>query len=176
VDQILKEYPRDVKLVWRHMSMSFHPQAELAAEAAQEAFVQKGNAGFWSYHDLLFANQSALERPDLEHYAQQIGLDLERFRRALDVRTHEARVDRDSGVGQSAALGGTPGFIINGYFVSGAQPFAAFDKLIKTRPEGRLTAARAARLLGVRSLGSRARHAVADDVRLVSWRPRASAS
>jgi len=131
VERILKEYPKDVKLVWRHMPLSFHAQAELAAEAAQEAFEQKGNAGFWSYHDRLFANQSALERADLERHAQEIGLDLERFRSALDHRTHKARVERDLGVGQGAALGGTPGFVINGYFVSGAQPFAVFDKLIQ---------------------------------------------
>ncbi|HEU4576826.1 MAG TPA: thioredoxin domain-containing protein [Polyangiaceae bacterium] len=131
VERLLKEYPKDVKLVWRHMPLSFHSQAALAAEAAQEAFEQQGNAGFWSYHDRLFANQSALERADLERYAGEIGLDLERFRRALDRRTHKARVERDSQLGQRAALGGTPGFVINGYFVSGAQPFAVFDRLIQ---------------------------------------------
>ncbi len=131
VERILKEYPKDVKLVWRHMPLSFHAQAALAAEAAQEAFEQKGNAGFWSYHDRLFANQSALGREDLERYAQEIGLDLERFRRVLDQRSHKARVERDAGVGQGAALGGTPGFVINGYFVSGAQPYAVFDRVIQ---------------------------------------------
>jgi protein-disulfide isomerase len=136
VDQILKEYPKDVKLVWRHMPMPFHANAALAAEAAQEAFEQKGNPGFWSYHDRLFANQAALARPDLERYAQELGLDLGRFRRALDERSHKARVERDFGVGQSAAVAATPGFVINGYFVSGAQPYAAFDKLIKLALKG----------------------------------------
>jgi protein-disulfide isomerase len=136
VEQILKTYPNDVKIVWRHMPLSFHADAALAAEAAQEAFEQKGNQGFWSYHDRLFANQAAIKRPDLERHAQELGLDLERFRRALDERKHQARVERDNGVGQSAALGGTPGFVINGYFVSGAQPFAVFDKVIKLALKG----------------------------------------
>jgi protein-disulfide isomerase len=136
VDQILKQYPKDVKLVWRHMPASFHPDAALASEAAQEAFAQKGNQGFWSYHDRLFANPAAIKRPDLERHARELGLDLQRFRRALDERTHKARVERDLSVGQSAALGGTPGFVINGYFVSGAQPFAAFDKVIKRALKG----------------------------------------
>ncbi|MEO8179008.1 MAG: thioredoxin domain-containing protein [Deltaproteobacteria bacterium] len=136
VDQILKEYPKDVKLVWRHMPMPFHADAALAAEAAQEAFEQRGNQGFWDYHDRLFAEQGSIKRPDLERHAQELGLDLGRFRRALDERTHKSRVERDFGVGQSAALGGTPGFVINGYFVSGAQPFGTFDKVIKRALKG----------------------------------------
>jgi protein-disulfide isomerase len=61
--QIMEEHPKDVKFVWLHMPASFHPDAALAAEAAQEAFAQAGNNAFWKYHDKLFANQGALKRP-----------------------------------------------------------------------------------------------------------------
>lgn len=136
IGRMLKEYPKDVKLVWRHMPMPFHADAALAAEAATEAFEQQGNPGFWKYHDKLFSNQKALGRPELEKYASELGLDAGRFAAALDTRKHKARVERDLALGTRAALGGTPGFVVNGYFVSGAQPFEVFDKFIKLALEG----------------------------------------
>ena len=46
-------YPKDVKVVWRHMPLPFHADAPLASEAAQEAFVQGGNKAFWKFHEKL---------------------------------------------------------------------------------------------------------------------------
>jgi protein-disulfide isomerase len=131
IEQLLAAYPKDVKLVWRHQPLSFHPNAALAAEAAQEAFEQAGNDGFWKYHDTLFANQKALARPDLERYAREQGLDMARFNAALDSRKHEPHVDRDSEEALRAGIAATPGFVINGYFMSGAQPFDKFDRLVQ---------------------------------------------
>jgi protein-disulfide isomerase len=131
VEQMLAAYPKDVRIVWRHMPLSFHPNAPLAAEAAQEAFAQGGNEGFWKFHDTLFANQKALARPDLERYAREQGLDLARFNAALDSRKHKAHVDRDNEEARRAGIVGTPAFLINGYFVNGAYPFETFDRLIQ---------------------------------------------
>jgi len=136
VEQILKEYPKDVKIVWRNMPLPFHADAPLAAEAAHEAFVQAGNKGFWKYHEKLFANQQALKRPDLEKYAEELGLDLAKFKAALDNHTHKALVDKDVEVAKQAGVSGTPAFTVNGYFVSGAQPFPAFNKVIKLALKG----------------------------------------
>jgi protein-disulfide isomerase len=136
VEQMLAAYPKDVKLVWRHMPLSFHPNAPLAAEAAQEAFAQAGNDGFWKFHDTLFANQKALARPDLERYAREQGLDLARFNAALDSRKHKAHVDRDNEEARRAGIVGTPAFLINGYFVNGAYPFDTFDRLIQRAMQG----------------------------------------
>lgn len=136
IEQILKEYPKDVKVVWRHMPLPFHQDAPLASEAAQEAFAQGGNKAFWKYHDKLFANQQALKRADLEKYAEEIGLDMARFRAALDNRTHKAVVEKDMAVAKQAGVSGTPAFTVNGYFVSGAQPFPAFNKVIKLALKG----------------------------------------
>jgi predicted DsbA family dithiol-disulfide isomerase len=87
--------------------------------------------GFWKYHDKLFANQQAIKRPDLEKYAEELGLDMPKFKAALDSHKHKDFIEQDAAVGNKAGVGGTPGFVINGYFVSGAQPFQAFDKVIK---------------------------------------------
>jgi protein-disulfide isomerase len=136
VEQILKEYPKDVKVVWRNMPLPFHADAPLAAEAAHEAFVQTGNKGFWKYHEKLFANQQAIKRPDLEKYAEELGLDMTKFRAALDNHTHKALVDKDVEAAKQAGVSGTPAFTVNGYFVSGAQPFPAFNKVIKLALKG----------------------------------------
>jgi protein-disulfide isomerase len=136
VEQILKEYPKDVKVIWRNMPLPFHQDAPLAAEAAREAFVQAGNKGFWKYHEKLFANQQAIKRPDLEKYAEELGLDMNKFKAALDNHTHKAFIDKDIDAAKQAGVSGTPAFTVNGYFVSGAQPFPAFNKVIKLAMKG----------------------------------------
>jgi protein-disulfide isomerase len=131
--QILEEYGDKVKLVWRHKPLPMHKSAPLASEAAVEMYKQKGNEGFWKFHDKLFDEQQAeggLERPALEKYAEALGADMGKFRKALDERTHKAAVEADSKLADDADLGGTPAFVINGYFLGGAQPLPKFKKLI----------------------------------------------
>jgi len=133
MQEIEKQYGDKVKIVWRHMPLPFHKDAPLASEAAQEAFAQKGNAGFWAMHGKLFEAQGGspgIERAGLEKIAAEVGLDMEKFKAALDSHKHKAKVDADNEVGQKAQISGTPAFVINGYFVSGAQPASAFVKLI----------------------------------------------
>lgn len=133
VKQVMDEYGSKVKLVWRHLPLPFHKHASLAAEAAQEVFEQKGDEAFWKYHDLLFAAQGTpdgLERENLEKLAAQVGVDMAKFKQALDSHTHKAKIDKDGEVASKAGINGTPGFVVNGYFISGAQPFAQFKKII----------------------------------------------
>ncbi|HEX2731196.1 MAG TPA: thioredoxin domain-containing protein [Polyangiaceae bacterium] len=137
VEQVMKEYGDQVQFVWRHMPLPFHSHARPAAEAAQEAFAQQGSAGFWKYHDKLYANQKALERADLEKYASEIGLDMARFKKALDEHTHAKEIDADVEVANKVGVKGTPAFTINGYFLSGAQPFPQFQKMIKLAQSGK---------------------------------------
>jgi protein-disulfide isomerase len=133
LEELEKAYPGKIKIVWRHMPLAFHKNAQLASEAAQEAYAQKGNTGFWKYHDELFGAQGTpggLERPNLEAIAEKLGLDMTKFRQALDSGKHTARVKKDAEAAQNAGISGTPAFVINGYFLSGAQPPAAFKKLV----------------------------------------------
>jgi protein-disulfide isomerase len=133
MDEIEKEYAGKVKIVWRHMPLAFHADAPLASQAAQEAFAQKGNTAFWKFHDKLFESQGSeegLKRPNLEKIAGELGLSMDKFKAALDSGTHKAKVDADMKIGNDAGINGTPAFVINGYYLSGAQPAAAFKKLI----------------------------------------------
>ncbi len=131
VQQIRERYGNRVRFVWRDYPLPFHDKAMLAAEAAQEAFAQRGNAGFWRFHDTLFENQQHLERADLERYAQEQGLDMTRFRAALDGHTHQARIRDDMAAADATGASiGTPAFFINGKFVAGALPFEEFQRRI----------------------------------------------
>jgi protein-disulfide isomerase len=130
VNEIQKVYGDKVKIVWRDKPLPMHPNAPLAAEAGREALKQKGNDGFWKMHKKMFENQQKLSREDLESYAKDIGLDMDKFKGALDNHTHKAAVDADDKAGTELGISGTPAFLINGYYVSGAQPFPKFKKLI----------------------------------------------
>jgi len=131
IAQIRERYGDRVRFRWRHYPLAFHQHAMLAAEAAQEAFVQQGNDGFDRYRDALFANQQNLEPADLERYARDQGLDLARFRDALDRHVHQATIRRDmAAANATGAEIGTPAFFIGGRFVAGALPFAEFERRI----------------------------------------------
>ncbi|WP_437714412.1 thioredoxin domain-containing protein [Sorangium sp. So ce448] len=133
MDELIKAFPGKVRVVYRHLPLPFHPEAQLAAEAAMEALAQKGPAGFWKMHDLLFkvSDASNLDRGALEQHAKSLGLDAARFAKALDEHTHRAAVEADAQAARSAGITGTPGFVINGYLVSGAQPLAKFKKVVR---------------------------------------------
>ncbi|HVJ91558.1 MAG TPA: thioredoxin domain-containing protein, partial [Labilithrix sp.] len=130
VSEITKNYGDKVKIVWRDKPLPMHPDAPLAAEAAREALKQKGPDGFWKMHAKMFSNQQKLKREDLEGYAKELGLDMDKFKSALDSHAHKPAVDADDKAGTDIGISGTPAFLINGYYVSGAQPYAKFKKLI----------------------------------------------
>jgi protein-disulfide isomerase len=102
----------DIRYVWRHLPLTdVHARAQLAAEAS-EAAERQGR--FWEMHDLLLEHQDALRPSDLLRYAEQIGLDVDRF--ADDLRAHKgaARVARDVDSADLSGVSGTPTFFVNG--------------------------------------------------------------
>jgi len=101
-----------LRFVFRNFPISTsHPNAELAAEAAEAAAVQDK---FWEMHDLLYENQDRLGREDLHAYAERLGLDLEAFDRALAGHAYAARVREDFMSGVHSGVNGTPTFYLNG--------------------------------------------------------------
>ena len=126
--EIAARYPEDVRVVFRHLPLSFHAQARGAAYASICAGQQDR---FWEYHDLLFANQRALEREQLSGYAKTLELDTERFEACMDDPETEALVATDLEAAERLGASGTPAFFINGIFLSGAQPVEVFDGMIQ---------------------------------------------
>ena len=128
--QVIDTYGDKVRVVWRNNPLGFHDNAGPAAAVAMEAYAQGGNDKFWEVHDTLFANQKALGRPELEGYAEKAGLDSAKVKKALDEGTHKKAVEGDQALAAQLGAGGTPYFFINGRQLRGAQPFAAFQKVI----------------------------------------------
>ena len=94
VRELLRDYG-EVRYVWRHLPLNdVHPNAQLAAEAAEAAGKQ---GAFWEMHDLLLDHQDALQPRDLIGYADSLGLDTDRF--AADLRKHAGAGARQRGPG-----------------------------------------------------------------------------
>jgi protein-disulfide isomerase len=125
--QIEDAYGKDVKIVFRHQPLPFHNNAKIAAEASMAAHEQ---GKFWQMHDVMFANMQALDRGSLERYASDLGLDMGKFKAALDSGKYTKRVEEDSAAGMAVGANGTPTFFINGREFVGAQPFEAFKAII----------------------------------------------
>lgn len=130
LEEIRKHYGAKVRFVFRHKPLPFHVEAPMMHQAAAEAFRQKGNPAFWKLHDAIFAHQRSVDRAWLEGQAQSLGLDMNAFAAALDGDRHQKTIDADIKISDDAGITGTPSFIINGYFVSGAQPLAKFRRVI----------------------------------------------
>jgi protein-disulfide isomerase len=131
VDRILKEYGDKVRFVWRNNPLPMHDNAPMAAQAAMEAYDQGGNEKFWKMHEILFKNQKALSRSDLESYAKQVGLNMQEFKTALDKSEHQKAVKADQALARKLGARGTPAFFINGRKLMGAQPFNKFKSVIE---------------------------------------------
>jgi protein-disulfide isomerase len=125
--EIEDQYKGKLKVAFKQMPLPFHDKAHLAAEAALAANEQ---GKFWQYHDKLFANQQALDRPSLEKYAEELGLNMTKFKSALDSGKFKDKVDSDAKEGAAVGATGTPTFFINGTKLVGAQPADAFKTLI----------------------------------------------
>src|SRR2546425_169881 len=131
---LLAKYEGRVGLAYRDFPI--HRQAQLAAEASRCA----GEQGkFWEFHDLLFTNPDRVTQEVLVEHARSLKLDEEQFDSCLSSAKYKAQIEQDLQEGMRAGVKGTPGFFINGVLLSGAQPQAAFERIIETElssPQG----------------------------------------
>jgi len=136
VQSVMKDYGDKIKFVWHDLPLPMHADAPLAAQAGREAFKQKGPSAFWTIHDKMFANQQHIKRDDLDGYAKEMNLDMDKWKAALDGSTHTSEIEADKTAAGSDNISGTPAFLIapngakQGYYISGAQDYSKFKKLI----------------------------------------------
>lgn len=119
-----------VKLIYRDFPLSFHPDAQKAAEAAESARELGGDEAYWAMHDKMFYSRD-LSIASLKQYARDIGLNGEAFDKLLDSGKYSSEVNKDFRDGQRNGVSGTPTFFINGKTLVGAQPFEAFEQIIE---------------------------------------------
>ncbi|MFF0522485.1 Na+/H+ antiporter NhaA [Actinomadura nitritigenes] len=119
----------DVRYVWRHLPLTdVHPQAHLAAQAAEAAAAQDA---FWEMHDLLFRHQEALQAKDLVRYAGELGLDVARFRDDLRRSAGSARIAEDVDSADLSGVSGTPTFFVNGRRHHGAYDLESLQHAVR---------------------------------------------
>jgi protein-disulfide isomerase len=134
--QVMKDYGDKIKFVWHDLPLPMHADAPLASQAGREAFKQKGPSAFWTLHDKMFGNQQHIKRDDLDGYAKEMNLDMDKWKAALDGSTHTSEIEADKTAAGSDNISGTPAFLIapngakQGYYISGAQDYGKFKKLI----------------------------------------------
>jgi protein-disulfide isomerase len=116
----------------------------MAAEAAEAAAAQ---GAFWEMNDVLLHHQDALALSDLERYAGELGLDVERFSDELRRREYAARVAEDVSSADESGVAGTPSFFINGRRHQGAYDVETLTAAVKA-------ARRRAQLLARQEVGS----------------------
>ena len=119
----------DVRYVWRHLPLSdVHPNAQRAAEAVEAAADQ---GAFWEMHDALLDHQDDLRPRDLLAYAEQLGLDVERFRDDLQRQRWAPRIEEDVDSADMSGVTGTPTFFINGRKHDGAYDIGALSAAVR---------------------------------------------
>ena len=116
-----------MQLVFKHLPLSMHSKAQAAHEAA-EAANQQGK--FWEMHDKIFSDQRGMSEAKYLEYATELGLDVEKFKKDLKSPAVLKRIKVDTAQAQKLGVTGTPAFFVNGRFLSGAQPFDSFKRLI----------------------------------------------
>ena len=133
----MKTYNGKVRLIYRHFPLSFHPNAQPAALAAECASEQ---GKFWEFHDALFANQDKESDSYYTELAQTNKLDMKKFADCVSTKKYLSKIQAEASAGGAAGINGTPGTFLIGKDgsatpITGAVPVetltAAIDKLLK---------------------------------------------
>ncbi len=133
IQQLVKENPDKVRLVYRHYPLrSIHPNAQAAAEAAEAANKQ---GKFWEMHDMLFNTQndwSSLRSPKskFEEYARSLGLNTEQFKADMSSKEVSTKIDADYQSGTQSGVKGTPTFFLDGKMITSPQSYEEFKALV----------------------------------------------
>jgi len=140
MEQVVAKYPNDVKFVFKHFPLNFHPWAMPAAISAKCAGDQKPGA-FWTLHDAYFKNQKELNPGNVadksREFLKDSGIDMAKFVACAEDKDSEEykkaaqSVNADMSLGGRLGVSGTPGFFVNGIFLNGALPLEQFEEALE---------------------------------------------
>ncbi len=130
IRELLSSFGDELRYVWRHLPLNdVHPSAQLAAEAAEAAAAQ---GRFWEMYDLLLENQDRLSPRDIGAYADELGIDPERFWGQVRRHEHADRIAQDVASADASGVSGTPSFFINGRRYQGAYDIDTLTAVVRT--------------------------------------------
>ena len=128
LNELIKRYPKDVRVVYKDFPLDFHENAVPAAIACRCA----GEQGkYWEMHSLLFANYAQLNVDKIAELAKGLSLDNETFGQCLNNPKHAEAIAADQAEGARYGVEGTPAFFVNGIPLSGAQPLETFVEIVE---------------------------------------------
>jgi protein-disulfide isomerase len=132
IEEVKKAYPGQVRLVFKHLPLDFHPLAMPAAKYF-EAIARQDAMKAYKFHDLIFQNQgdlNAKKEAFLKDAAKKAGADMKALDKDMADEKLVERINKDIAEAQKYGISGTPGFIINGVSLKGAYPFSEFKVII----------------------------------------------
>ena len=132
VKQVLAEYPNDVRIVFKHLPLDFHPNAMPAAKYF-EALAMQDHGKAEKLHDTIFENQGKLKEGGekfLKETAKKLGANMAKLEKDLASDQVAKRVQADMEEAKKFNFSGTPGFLINGISLRGAYPASEFKTII----------------------------------------------
>ena len=125
---LVETFGKRLRFAFRHFPLAeVHPQAELAAEAAEAAAAQ---GKFWEMHHLLFSQPHHLSLPALAVHAKAIGLDMVRFNAEMADRIYTQRVQEHRRAGERSGVRAMPAFYLNATPVDVSFGFENLDEAI----------------------------------------------
>ncbi|MFQ5878344.1 MAG: DsbA family protein [Acidobacteriota bacterium] len=127
LEAILKAFPDEVRLVYKQYPLNIHQYARQAAAASLAAHAE---GKFWEMHDKLFQNYTAINEENIKRWADEIGLDMQAFEKAMLTGKYEAAVQKDIADGTGAKVLGTPTLFVNGKRVRD-RSFEGFKRMIQ---------------------------------------------
>ncbi|MDQ3001946.1 MAG: thioredoxin domain-containing protein [Fibrobacterota bacterium] len=133
LDSLARTYPNDVKVIFKHFPLSFHPQAKAAAAAS----IAAGKQGkFFEFRYKVAPYFKDLKDSLYLAIAKDIGLDVEKFKKEMALTPEMSRIiDEDMALGRKIGVEGTPTIFVNGK-LSQDRSYDYFVRLIKQAKSG----------------------------------------
>ena len=128
-ETLLKKYGNDLRFVYKHLPLSFHPLAMPAAQWFEAVALQSKDKA-WQFHDALYQNQDKLSEAFLKETAKGLGIDMAKAEKDAQSQEVKDRIEADVQEAKKFGFSGTPGFLLNGIPVRGAYPAEHFDGII----------------------------------------------
>jgi len=130
VEELRKRHGLDLRYIFKHLPLPFHPQAMPAAQWLEAIAIQSPEKA-WKFHDILFENQDKLGVDFFKKTAKDLGVDVERCEKEAESQAVKDRIAADVEEAKKYGFNGTPGFLLNGIPVRGAYPVEYFEDIIK---------------------------------------------
>ncbi len=131
INELLKTYKGKVRFIYKHLPLSFHPQAMISAKY-YEAIALQSPSKAMKFHDSVFENQSKLKNGEafLTKIAKELKVDMIKLQKDIDSKQVTDKINQDMAEAKKFGMSGTPGFLINGIPVKGAYPAEYFTNII----------------------------------------------